>query len=123
MNRLNNKAKRETTEWGPSLRNWPFPGKVLVTMIIVMISLGLSVAVGQVIVHDILPTFWGKDKQIMSESHTPEGHSAIRGDLFSETPVEEKIIPIDYFRSIVFYCFCISHHLLWSSILICLCRI
>ena len=93
MNRLNNEVKREISEWGPSLRNWPLPGKALVTMVIVMMSLGLSVAVGQIIVHDILPTFWGKDKQIMSESHTSKGHSSMRGDLFSETSVEEKTVP------------------------------
>ena len=93
MNRLCSKAKRDTSEWGPSLRHWPLPGKVLVTMVIIMMSLGLSIAVGQVIVHDIVPTFWGEEKQAVSEPHLSEGHSAMRGDLFSETPEKEKTIP------------------------------
>lgn len=93
MNRLNSEAKRDPSEWNLRLSNWPLPGKALVTMVILMMSLGLSAAVGQVIVHDILPTFWGKDKQIMSESHMLKGHSSMRGDLFSETQVEEKTIP------------------------------
>lgn len=93
MNRLNNEEKKEISERDLILSNWPLPGKALVTMVILMLSLGLSIAVGQVVVHDIVPTFWGEEKQNVSEFHMPEGHSAMRGDLFSETPVEEKAVP------------------------------
>lgn len=93
MNTSEKNEKRESSEWGTSLRHWPLPGKVLITMIIVMMSLGLGVAAGQIIVHDIIPTFWGENKHEMSNQGEIKKHSAMRGDLFADTSVEEKSIP------------------------------
>ncbi|TES90654.1 MAG: hypothetical protein E3J94_04740 [Desulfobacteraceae bacterium] len=93
MNASEKNEKRESSEWDPRLRHWPLPGKVLITMIILMISLGFSVAVGQVLVHDIIPTFWENDKHKIQEPHESEEHSVMRGDLFDETSLEEKTIP------------------------------
>ena len=77
----------------PGLRAWPLSGKVLVTMIILMMSLGLGVALGQIVVHDIIPTFWG-DRQPMPADHGHmENHSGMRGDLFAGVPAEKKPAP------------------------------
>jgi hypothetical protein len=87
------KQKQRDSELGPRLGDWPLAGKVLVTMIIAMMTIGLCGAAGQIIVHDIIPTFWGKDKQVMSEVHMSEEHSDMRGDLFAETTKKEKTTP------------------------------
>ena len=80
-------------QWGPRLRAWPLSGKVWATMVIVMISIGLGVALGQIVVHDIIPTFWG-DRQHMTADHNElEKNSDVRGDLFAAAPVEKKVIP------------------------------
>ena len=93
MNMTKQKTKSNCSEWGACLRDWPLTGKVLVTVIIVMMSLGLCVAAGQIIVHDIIPTFWGEDKHAMSDQYEIEKHSAMRGDLFADTSVEKKSTP------------------------------
>ncbi len=51
-----------TREIGPRLRNWPIPGKILLTMIVVMMAIGMSGALAQIIVHDIIPTLYQKEK-------------------------------------------------------------
>ena len=79
--------------FGDNLRNWPLSGKVLVTMTVVMMSLGLIVAVGQIVVHDIIPTFRGENKHTMPEKDVVEKHTSGRGDLFSDTDVEKKTTP------------------------------
>lgn len=77
----------------PGLRAWPLSGKVLVTMIILMMSLGLGVALGQIVVHDIIPTFWS-DRQITGMDHGGmDTHSDMRGDLFAGVPAEKKSAP------------------------------
>jgi len=92
-----NPADREQN-YAPSLcyrnlRSWPLTGKVLVTMIIMMMSLGLGVALGQIIVHDIIPTFWS-DRQHLTMDHAEmETQSDMRGDLFADAPLEKKVIP------------------------------
>lgn len=76
-----------------SLRAWPLAGKVLVTMIILMMSLGLGGALGQIVVHDIIPTFWS-DRQNTGMDHVGmDTHSGMRGDLFAGVPVEKKPAP------------------------------
>jgi len=81
------------SQWEPSLRTWPLTGKVLATMIIVMMSIGLGVALGQIVVHDIIPTFWG-DGQHMTPGHDEmEKHSDLGGDLFADVSIEKKITP------------------------------
>lgn len=81
------------SQWEPSLRTWPLTGKVLVTMIIIMMSIGLCVALGQIVVHDILPTFRGDGQHITADHDEMEKHSEARGDLFADVPVEKKVTP------------------------------
>ena len=79
-----------TIELGPRLKDWPLPGKVLVTMIVLMLSLGMGGALGQIIVHDIVPTFRANMDPAMTETVHREVASETRGDLFADAPVVEK---------------------------------
>ena len=81
------------SQWSPSPRTWPLTGKVLATMIIVMMSIGLGIALGQIVVHDIIPTFWSDGQHMRVDHDEMEKHSDMRGDLFSDIPVEKKVTP------------------------------
>ncbi len=106
----NNKARL-------TLSHLPLPAKVLVTMLLLTLSLGMTGAAGQIIVHDIIPTFFsdkggdegpsqndgmnhhldkGKqvhqmDSSLLSDETGKNDHKAsiIRGDLFDEAPIIE----------------------------------
>jgi hypothetical protein len=91
---MNNVSIRQTTELGPRLREWPLPGRALVTMIVLMMSIGMGGALGQIIVHDIVPTFFVKEAQTAQETSQVEEAPATRGDLFAEsTEFEKKAAP------------------------------
>ena len=78
-------------ELGPRLKDWPRPAKILVTMTILMLTIGMAGALGQVIVHDIIPTFWSEEKHAMMEMNQTESGTEERGDLFADDPpVNEK---------------------------------
>jgi hypothetical protein len=96
MNKNNQQERSNHFELGPRLSAWSLPGKILVTMIIVMMSLGLCVAAGQIIVHDIIPTFWGENKHVMLNQGEIEKQSITRGDLFADMPVKENATPFFY---------------------------
>jgi hypothetical protein len=93
MDNINIQKNSKSTQWGLRLCAWPLTGKVWVTMIIVMMSLGLIVALGQIVVHDIIPTFQDGGNDPMMHHGESETHSDMRGDLFSDTPVEKKVTP------------------------------
>ncbi|UCF91130.1 MAG: hypothetical protein JSW39_23095 [Desulfobacterales bacterium] len=75
------------------------PAKALVSAILMTMAIAMTGALGQIIVHDIIPTFF-------AETHSPPGRQAEetaptaapgqnqvpagRGDLFAETPVPEQ---------------------------------
>ena len=81
-------------ELGPKLKDWPLPGKILVTMTVLMLTIGMAGAFGQVVVHDIIPTFWGEDKHAMMEMESEEPAATERGDLFGDALAEpEKTVP------------------------------
>ncbi len=66
------------------LQDLPISGRVLVTCTILVFSLAMAGAAGQIIVHDIIPTFFAtphhnKEKIAASDTSLP----AERGDLFS----------------------------------------
>ena len=90
------------SQWGPSLRTWPLTGKIWVTMIIIMMSLGLMVAVGQIIIHDIIPTFQDSDKQPSMNHGKLETHTDLRGDLFSDSPADNKGSPFYQTEEFIF---------------------
>ena len=46
---------------------WPTPAKALATMTIIVLCIGLAVASGQIIIHDVLPTFWNSPVESEAE--------------------------------------------------------
>lgn len=77
----------------PHPGSWPLPAKALVTSIVMMMSLGLLFAGGQIIVHDIIPTFFS-DQPAMSSGHDQmEAPASERGDLFGGSMVKVEKPP------------------------------
>jgi hypothetical protein len=90
-----NESYNQRNPW-PTLSTFPIPAKALATAIIVILSIAMTGALGQIIIHDIIPTFF-------SGSH-PEGHMGYeepeanpttaedqsRGDLFAEETLETE---------------------------------
>lgn len=66
----------------PHPGNWPLPAKALVTMVVVMMSLGLFFAGGQVVVHDIIPTLFSGSAMESSRHERMKEAAPGRGDLF-----------------------------------------
>ena len=90
MERDNSQSRDQ--KW-PTLAQLSAPAKALVTVIILTMALALVGALGQIIVHDIIPTFFSDQSSALSnrseksEQHaSKESDSAAsgRGDLFSE---------------------------------------
>jgi len=84
----------------PKLVEFPPPAKALVTMIILTMAIALVGALGQIIVHDIIPTFFSGEvvtSTSVGEVKTPpqsvisEG-TAGRGDLFGMEAVEKRVV-------------------------------
>ncbi len=94
-------GKNQSGEWEkrlPTLSDLPLPAKVLGTAIIFILGIAMLGAAGQIVVHDIIPTFFGERDPDAKESHTGSGlHSgetelegdAERGDLFGDAPLEK----------------------------------
>jgi hypothetical protein len=69
----------------PHPGTWPLPAKALVSMVVVMMSLGLFFAGGQIVVHDIIPTFFGESPLASSGHDQVKEPASERGDLFGGT--------------------------------------
>jgi hypothetical protein len=81
-----------TGNW-PMLRTFPAPAKILVTAVLLTMTIGLVGALGQIIVHDVIPIFYQDSPAGHSTHHAPP---AERGDLLSELstgPSTEPMIP------------------------------
>ena len=98
---MNNSANQITRNRWPTLADFPRPAKALVSVVILTMALAMAGALGQIVVHDIIPTFFsdrvsedtsGHSAQDMKPSIASEESdvAAGRGDLFSEVPVSEK---------------------------------
>lgn len=81
----------------------PTPVKALATCIIVTLAFGMAGALGQIYVHDIVPTFFGKGEKVphsemqMGNKDTSAMPATGRGDLFSDLKVqasEPKKVPL-----------------------------
>ena len=87
---------RSGDDW-PKLTHFPLPAKALVTMIILTMAIAMLGALGQIIVHDIIPTFFAAEEKsassvggIESPALPKSGESmAERGDLFASAPMEQ----------------------------------
>ncbi len=84
----------------PKLSRVPVPAKALVTAIILTMSIAMAAALGQIIIHDIIPTFFRGQhvdrpsaSQMGNESQIETGKEDVtvsdRGDLFADSPVKE----------------------------------
>jgi hypothetical protein len=95
----------------PVLSAMPTPAKALMTMILLTLAVGMLGALGQIVIHDIIPTFFSDQNEQVHDMGTNETHqmepaavddstTTQRGDLFSEEPVEvEKSEPPSNFPS------------------------
>ena len=85
-----------------TLATMPTPAKALVTCMILTLSIGMLGALGQIIVHDIIPTFFSRSEAVEASGHGG-GHAdnpasdavpssgSDRGDLFSDlSPIENQ---------------------------------
>jgi hypothetical protein len=73
------------------LGNMSLPAKVLASSIIFIMSFGMLGATGQIVVHDIIPTFFGEkntaemqDSAMNMDRNADSGTVSDRGDLFSD---------------------------------------
>lgn len=81
----------------PKLAHFPLPAKALVTMVILTMAIAMLGALGQIIVHDIIPTFFAAEETAdysvsgTESTSVPKAGESIaeRGDLFSSAPLEE----------------------------------
>ncbi|MCF8053040.1 MAG: hypothetical protein K9L59_17515 [Desulfobacterales bacterium] len=76
---------RRTDPYRPVLGRWPGPAKALATAIVIMLGIGMMGALGQIIVHDIIPTFFEQESAGRENAKEMPGSSAApkRGDLFA----------------------------------------
>lgn len=83
-------------QW-PNLAQLPLPIKVLASAVLMVMALGMTGAMGQIIVHDIIPTFFSEEAAANRHMEkTGMTSMGAKGDLFSDladTPVPEKKIP------------------------------
>ncbi len=87
-------TQTENLEMGLSrLHDWPLPWKALVTRIIIMITIGFAAAVGQIIAHDIIPTFWDEKKSFINDLGEHHKSKFTRGDIFATIPPHQKAKP------------------------------
>ena len=89
----------EIQNW-PKLKAFPVPAKALVSAVILTMAISMAGAMGQIIVHDIIPTFFAESDAEAGEGHSMpmpsmaekagEGAGDInsRGDLLSGESVE-----------------------------------
>ena len=108
---MNKSAKHLPARKWPALTEFSLPLKALVSVVILTIAFAMMGALGQIIVHDIIPTFFsdqpGEDRQIhtMKDMQSTTGGEesevvAGRGDLFSETPsIEKSTEPPPFYKS------------------------
>jgi len=94
----------------PTLAQFPVPAKALISSIILTMMLAMLGALGQIVIHDIIPTFFvesettdhaGMSMEGMSdsESDADQTSSSGRGDLFAD----EAPVPEETARSLAFY--------------------
>ena len=87
-------AKNEDTyQIWPKLQGFPLPAKVLVSAVILTMALAMVGALGQIIVHDVIPTFFSSSQmdqsgsssmQEMEQTSADAVDDQSRGDLFAE---------------------------------------
>jgi len=89
-------TENENSNW-QTLRMFPLPAKALISGTILTMVIAMGGAMGQIILHDIIPTFFlssqaenrrGKSMHEMDQADAEDGQG--RGDLFAEEQTEMK---------------------------------
>lgn len=85
-----------------TLTNMPAPAKALATCTIIALSVGMLGALGQIIVHDIIPTFYSQSAASEKTGHAGKHNESAtqvrpssegdRGDLFADLAIVNKEI-------------------------------
>ena len=76
-----------SNEW-PTLAAFPRPAKALVSVVILTLAVAMTGALGQIIVHDIIPTFYSDQSSEDQSTHTME-------DMKSSKEGEESVATED----------------------------
>ena len=72
----------------PKLKQFPLPAKILMTAIMLTMAVGMAGALAQIVVHDVIPTFFLSDSDPKRRQPTPaEPETEERGDLFDSLPL------------------------------------
>ena len=85
--------ENQNPNW-PKLKTFPIPAKALVSAVILTMALAMAGAIGQIIVHDIIPTFFSSSQmehrgsKSMQEMEQTAADAEGRGDLFAEELTE-----------------------------------
>jgi hypothetical protein len=82
----------------PKLNTFPMPAKALISAVILTMALAMTGAIGQIIVHDIIPTFFsssqmehrGSKSMQEMEQTAEDAADDSRGDLFAEELTEKE---------------------------------
>jgi len=75
----------------PVLHSFPLPAKALATAVIVVMAIGMAGALGQIVVHDIIPTFFSSQPAAGHTGHSQgETSPAVREDLSTAAPPAEQ---------------------------------
>ena len=83
-------------QW-PTLAQLPLPAKALVSIVILTMAFAMLGALGQIIVHDIIPTFYSgqssgdlknSEKSDPDSSKEEDQGTSERGDLFADVPTQ-----------------------------------
>ena len=76
---------KDGKESWPNLSRLPVPAKALVTTIILTMSIAMAAAMGQIIIHDIIPTFFGGQHVGRSSASQMENDSQIEAGIAEVT--------------------------------------
>ena len=94
---MTTKAQSSDQPAWPTLSDLPKPVKVLMSSILFTLALAMVGALGQVLVHDIIPTFFTSDNMqddsmVASQSGTPDQAepTEARGDLFGDDAMAQS---------------------------------
>jgi hypothetical protein len=89
-------SEDQNRNW-PKLKTFPIPAKALVSAVILTMAFAMAGAIGQIIVHDIIPTFFSssqmehrgsKPMQELEQTAADTSDDTGRGDLFAEELTE-----------------------------------
>ena len=108
---MSTKVKKARANGWPTLRQFPVPARALISCVILTIMIAMTGALGQIIVHDVIPTFFDEsemtDHSEMSMEAMPDSGADVeettpssRGDLFADDAVaaESPVESIPFYK-------------------------